>query len=77
MDNNLYFATKDNHGTVIECKPNYQMVFNDGKDEVATLDWNDGVLKFSGKMAKSAEVFLTYFKPFLDEYIESRLQEKR
>ena len=47
---------------------------NDGKD-VATLDWNDGTLKFSGKMEKSAEIFLKFFKPYLDEYVKLKLKE--
>ena len=63
--------------TISTIKPAFNMVFNDDCGEVGRFDWNGGTLKFSGKMTKSAEVFLKYFKPFLDEYVKFKLEEEK
>ena len=74
--NNLYFGEGQDI-EITQFKPEYNMIFNNDDGEVATLDWNDGVLKFSGKMEKSAEIFLTFFKPYLDDYVKFKLQEEK
>lgn len=62
--------------TIKQLIPNYTMNFNreDG-GKVAELDWNDGTLKFSGNIEKSAELFLEFLKPYLDEYVANKLND--
>lgn len=33
------------------------MTFNDGKNVIGKLDWNDGIMKFSGSVDESAQLF--------------------
>lgn len=76
MDDDLIYT--DKHLRIEQFKPNFTMNFNreDG-EKVAELDWSDGTLKFSGNIEKSAEIFLDFLKPYLDEYVKIKEAEMR
>ena len=52
-------------------KPDYSLTFHskDGK-EVGHLNWNDGVMKFSGNMDESCKLFMEFLKPYMDNYLK-------
>ena len=67
----------NNELNIANVKPNCTMSFhNDAKGEVGVLDWNDGVLKFSGETDEGAKVLFEYLKPYMDEYIKFKLEAK-
>jgi hypothetical protein len=39
-------------------KPDLTMTFYDGKNAIGKLDWNDGIMKFSGSVDESAQLFV-------------------
>jgi hypothetical protein len=62
--------------SLINVKPNYNMIFWNENQQIGEIEWNDGVMKFSGNMEESAKVFFEYLKPLMDSYIRFKLGEK-
>lgn len=56
-DTQLQFAFNDEYHPLIVMKPDLSMTFNDGKNVIGKLDWNDGIMKFSGSADESAQLF--------------------
>lgn len=59
----------------INIKPDYNIAFWTEKEEVGRLEWNDGVMKFSGDMDEAAKKFFEFLKPLIDHYIQSELKK--
>ncbi len=50
-------------------KPNYNMTFQMDGQQIGCMEWNDGVMKFTGNAEESAKVFFEYLKQFMDDYM--------
>jgi len=53
-------------------KPVFNMAFHNEEKTVGTLDWSDGVLKFTGDIEESAKLFFEFLKPLMDHYLKGR-----
>ena len=51
-------------------KPAYNMTFHNVEKTVGTLDWSDGVLKFTGDAEESAKLLFSFLKPMMDQYLK-------
>ena len=58
-------------------KPDYNMTFNKDCEEIGHLEWNDGVMKFSGNMEESAKLFFEFLKPYMDSYLTMKSKEEQ
>jgi len=54
---------------------NGKHLFYDKGEECGALWFENGIIKFKGKMDESAEAFFTRFKSYVDEYIEKKIKE--
>ena len=57
-------------GICADMKPTYNMSFHNAEKTVGTLDWGDGVLKFTGDAAESAKLLFGFLKPLMDHYLK-------
>lgn len=52
-----WFAPSQPTCGLLSPKPNYNVSFHSGSETIGYLDWNDGVMKFSGSADESAKIF--------------------
>ena len=52
----LQFAFNDGYDPLIVMKPDLSMTFHKHDKVIGKLDWNDGIMKFSGSADESAQL---------------------
>lgn len=67
------WANKDTYLTTT-FKPDLTMTFNDGKNVIGKLDWNDGIMKFSGSADESAQLL---FDCIIKKHTQGTLFEQK
>ena len=63
----------ENNEISINFKPSYDISFWKDEQQVGIIEWNDGMMKFSGDMEESAKTFFDFLKPYVDSYIQNKL----
>ena len=56
-ESQLQFSFMNGTMATLNSYQNLSMTFNDGKNVIGKLDWNDGIMKFSGSVDESAQLF--------------------
>ena len=59
-ESQLQFSFMNGTMATLNSYQNLSMTFNDGKNVIGKLDWNDGIMKFSGSVDESAQLFFDY-----------------
>ena len=52
----------------------YNITFCKDGQKIGRMEWNDGVMKFTGNAEESAKVFFEYLKGLIDSYIAREKQ---
>lgn len=60
--------------TALNSCQDLSMTFNDGKNVIGKLDWNDGIMKFSGSADESAQLF---FDCIIKKHTQGTLFEQK
>lgn len=70
MKKTIFIADTIPEALLLNIKPDYNMAFHKDDQEIGRMEWNDGVMKFTGKAEESAKVFFEYLKPLMDDYLK-------
>ena len=55
----------------------YNLTFHHENEKIGELEWNDGVLNFTGKANESAKILFDFLKPLIDDYIKGKINNGR